>query len=119
LFIGSLDGVELVGSLDGVDPCVEPNLILFASFYVLSILLSIENFDASSHFDLDLSQPKFCFFYCNMNLFFLCHILNLYFFCCILKKIVGNNIANLDDVFPIDFATDVLLKSYFMNINEK
>jgi len=47
-----------VGSLDGVDPCVESNLVLFISFYVLSILLSVENFDASSHFELDFSQPK-------------------------------------------------------------
>jgi len=47
-----------MGSLDGVDPCVEPNPVLFASFYVPSILLSVENFDASSHFDLDLSQAK-------------------------------------------------------------
>jgi hypothetical protein len=47
-----------VGSFDGVDPCVEPNLVLFASFYIPSILLSVENFDASNHFDLDFSQPK-------------------------------------------------------------
>jgi hypothetical protein len=54
----SLDGVELMGSLYGVDPCVEPNLILFAIFYIPSILLSIENFNASSHFDPNLSQPQ-------------------------------------------------------------
>ncbi len=58
LSMGSSDGVGLVGSLDGVYPCVQPNLVLFTSFYVPSILLSAENFDVSSHFNLDLSQPK-------------------------------------------------------------
>jgi hypothetical protein len=70
--MGSLDGVELVESLDGVDL----NLTLFASFYVPSILLSVENFDAFSHFDLDLSQPELSFYY-DLNLFFLYRILHL------------------------------------------
>jgi hypothetical protein len=36
------------------------NLISFCLqvFNIPSILLSVENFDASNHFDLDFSQPK-------------------------------------------------------------
>ncbi len=105
-------GVELVGSLVGVDPCVEPNLTLFASFYILSILLSVEKFDASSHFDLDLSQPEkilpllqFEFVLPSPHSKFVLFLLHSKFI------VVGNNVVNLDDVVSIDFASDVWLKS--------
>jgi hypothetical protein len=77
-----------MGSFVGVDPCVEPNLTLFASFYILSILLSVENFDASSHFDLDLSQlEKICPLLQFEFVILLAHFKSV-LFCCILNLLL-------------------------------
>ncbi len=76
---------------------------MFASFYIPSILLSVENFDAFSHFDLDLSQPK-------KNLL----LLQFKFVLPLLHSkfvVVGSNVVNFDDVVSIDFVNDVFLKS--------
>jgi hypothetical protein len=97
-----------MGSFDGVYPCVEPNLILFVSFYVPSILLSVENFDVSSHFDLDLSQLEKILLL--LQFFFtLLHSKFAPFMLRFKSVVVGNNVANLDDVISIDFVSDVSL----------
>jgi len=56
--MGSPDGVEPVRLSDGVDLHVELNVTLFASFYILSIVLAIEGFDVSGHLDPIFSKPK-------------------------------------------------------------
>jgi hypothetical protein len=58
LFVGSLNGVELMGSPDGVDPCVEPYPTLFESFYILCIVFGVEDFNVSGHSDPIFSKLK-------------------------------------------------------------
>jgi hypothetical protein len=47
-----------MGSLNGVDPCVEPYLPLFESFYIPSIVFGVEDFDVFGHFNPISSKPK-------------------------------------------------------------
>jgi hypothetical protein len=58
LSVGSPNGVEPMGFLNGVDPCVEPCLNLFESFYIPSIVFGVEDFDVSSHFNPYFLKPK-------------------------------------------------------------
>jgi hypothetical protein len=58
LFMGSLNGVEFMGSLDGVDPCVDPYPTLFESFYIFSIVFGVEDFNVSGHVDPIFSKLK-------------------------------------------------------------
>ncbi len=119
-FAKSLDGVERMGSPSGVNPCVQPNFILFVSFNVLSIVLNVEDFDASGHFNpilLELEEiPPLPHFESVLPMLHPKFVLLLSHFKSI---VVGKNVDDFNDVVYIDFIGDVLLKSRFMGINEK